>query len=430
MMFLYNFLLGLGAVAALPVLLPAALRFRKRRKTVLHRLGLTELPRVGSGARGRIWVHALSVGEVISSVPMVTALLDAFPGREVVFSASTLTGFEIARKELQGGVHTFFYFPYDLIFSVRRIIGAVNPDFLVIVETDLWPNFLAETARREIPVFLVNSRLSKRSFAGYRRFHFFFRPVFGRLTRICTQTRTDADRFRRLGIPEQKIEITGNVKFDNPIEQLSKTEVQQLRRKLGIGPDRRIWVAGSTHEGEERVILGVFARLKPSFEKLFLILAPRNPDRAEKMCGIAREFGLSASTVTMLKTDHCDTEPDVLAVDRIGFLKRLYALGEAAFVGGSLVERGGHNFLEPAAHGKPVIFGPHVAAFAEISRLLLKGGGAVQVADGEDLQEVLAELLSNPLRAREMGERGRKVFEQNRGSVERNLAVIREHMGR
>ena len=429
MMFLYHLLFLLGAVGALPVLLPAAFCFRKRRKTVLQRLGLTEPPRAGSQTQGRIWVHALSVGEVISSVPLVAALRDAFPDREVVFSASTLTGFEIAQKELQGGIRTFFYFPYDLVFSVKRIIGAVNPDFLVIVETDLWPAFLAETERRQIPVFLVNSRLSERSFTGYRRFRFFFRPVFGRLTRICTQTRMDADRFRRLGIPGKKIEITGNVKFDHPMDRLSKTEVQQLRRELGIGPDRRVWVAGSTHEGEERVILGVFSRLKPSFEKLFLILAPRNPDRAEKVCGIAREFGFSASTLRMLKTDPSDSKPEVLAVDRIGLLKRLYALGEAAFVGGSLVREGGHNLLEPAAHGKPVIFGPHVAEFAEISRLLVKGGGAVQVADGEDLQKALAGLLSNPVRARKMGERGRKVFEQNRGSVERNLAVIRERMG-
>ena len=428
MMLLYNLFLCLGTAVALPVLLPWILRSRKRRKTVRQRLGLIRMYRSGPGDRRRIWVHALSVGEVISSVPLVTAIRKAYPDREIFFSASTLTGFETARREFQGGVTALFYFPYDLIFSVKRVLGAVNPEALVIVETDLWPNFLFEAARRGIPVFLVNSRLSDSSFAGYRRFRFFFKPVFDTLTRICTQTRVDADRFQRLGVLEGKIAVTGNVKFDNPIEPLSEADIDALRRQSGIGPDRRVWVAGSTHDGEEAILLAAFKRLRRSFQKLFLILAPRNPDRAPRVCDIARGLGLCVETLSAAEADHSKPAGEVLVVDRIGLLKRLYGVGEVAFVGGSLVEVGGHNFLEPAAHGKPVIFGPHVSAFTEISRMLLQGGGAVPVSGEEDLHDALAGLLANPVRAREMGKRGRKVFERNRGSVDRTVSVIREHM--
>ncbi|MFP4346999.1 MAG: 3-deoxy-D-manno-octulosonic acid transferase [Desulfococcaceae bacterium] len=429
MMLLYNIFLCVGAVLALPVLLPTVLRSRKRRKTVRQRLGMTRMPLSGPGSRRRIWVHALSVGEVISSVPLVSAIREAFPEREIFFSASTLTGFETARREFQGGITTLFYFPYDLMFSVKRILGAVNPEALVIVETDLWPNFLFEAARRGIPVFLVNSRLSDKSFAGYRRFRFFFKPVFDTLIRICTQTRVDADRFRRLGVAEGKIAVTGNVKFDNPIEPLSKADIDALRQQSGIGPDRRVWVAGSTHDGEEAILLAAFKRLRRSFKNLFLIVAPRNPDRAPRVCDIARGLGLFAAALSAVEADLSGADGEVLVVDRIGLLKRLYGLGEAAFVGGSLVDLGGHNFLEPAAHGKPVLFGPHVSAFTEISRMLLQAGGAVQVSGEEDLHNALAGLLADPFRAREMGRRGRKVFERNRGSVDRTVSVIREQMG-
>lgn len=428
MMFFYNFLLCLGAAAALPALPLLLIRFRKRRETVLQRLGLTGLPPAGLACEKRIWVHALSVGEVISSIPLVRALQDAYPGWDIYFSASTLTGFETARGEFRDGVAAVFYFPYDLIFSVKRIIRAVKPDAMVIVETDLWPNFLTEMDRRKIPVLLVNTRLSNRSFAGYGRFRFFVAPVFSKLTRICAQTSVDADRFRRLGIPAEKILVTGNVKFDNPVDRVTEAEAREFRRRYGVKPDQRILVAGSTHEGEERIILDAFVSLRKSFVNLFLILAPRDPDRARKVCYMARGFSLSAATLTEVEAGESKDGCEVLAVDRIGLLKRLYGLGEAAFVGGSLVERGGHNPLEPAAQGKPVLFGPHATDFFEICRLLLEGGGAVQARDGEDLRETLADLLSNPVKAREMGARGRRVFEQNKGSVDRTLAVIREHM--
>jgi 3-deoxy-D-manno-octulosonic-acid transferase len=428
MMLLYNLVLCFGLVVALPALLPIALGSRKRRKTVLQRSGLIGLPAGDSASKDRIWVHALSVGEVISSVPLVKAFRAVFPDRDIWFSASTLTGLETARRELRAEAAALFYFPYDLIFSVKRIIRAVNPDVMVIVETDLWPNFLSEMERRGIPVFLVNTRLSARSFAGYRRLDFFFTPVFRKLTRICTQTRADADRFRRLGIPEEKIRVTGNIKFDNPIETLSKTDAEHLRRRLGIAPDRRIWVAGSTHDGEEEVLLKAFVRLERSFDGLVMILAPRNPERAPRVCEIARGLGLSAATLTRVETERPVRGFQVLVVDRIGLLKRLYGLGEAAFVGGSLVDRGGHNLLEPAAQGIPVLFGPYISEFTAISKLLLEGGGALRVSNEETLRRALAGLLADPSEARNMGARGRRVFERNKGSLDRTLAVIGERV--
>lgn len=413
---------SLGTAAAVPVLLPHVLRSRKRRNTVLGRLGLAGLPDLPSGPESRrIWIHALSVGEMISAVPLVRAMAERFPERTLLLSASTETGFAAAEARLAEWTAARFLFPYDLPIPVRRAMNRVAPDLIVIVETDIWPGFLGTAAARGIPVALVNTRLSDRSFAGYRRISGLMGPVLRHFCRICPQTALDAERFLTLGVPADRIARTGNLKFDQPAETPGAAEATAWRRRLGLDPARRIFVAGSTHEGEEALLARAFRDLRRSFSDLALVIAPRSPDRASAVVRILTESGSSAAT---LAETEAGATVDAVVVDRIGVLKPLYALGSAAFVGGSLVSRGGHNPLEPAAHGVPVLFGPHMENFREIARLLHRADAARTVAAGSDVVSVAGDWLRHPETARRIGERGRKVFQENRGAVERTVDVL------
>ena len=425
-MILYNTALALAALLGLPFVLPLVLWSEKRRCTVMERLGIRGLP-PWPGEEGfhrkRIWIHALSVGEVTSAVPLVRRLRERFPDRDVFFSASTRTGFQTARGLLKDAAHAIFFFPYDLPFSVARVVRRVSPEIMVIVETDLWPNFLSEMNRRAVPVFLVNARISERSYTGYRRLSFLTRPVFRKLTAIGVPSAEDGLRWTGLGVPAGRIVRTGNIKFDQPIPEVPDAERRDMRRSLNIAPGRRILVAGSTHDGEEAVLMDAFQRLKKTCPGLCLILAPRDPSRAE---GIRRMFasaGIAALTLAALAGD-ADDAFDVLLIDRIGLLKSLYAIGDLAFVGGSLVDLGGHNPLEPAALAVPVLFGPSMSDFQEIARLLVEAGGALKVTDGRRLAESLRALLDDDARRAAMGRAAQETVTANQGAVDRTIALI------
>lgn len=404
---------------AIPVLLPLILSTEKRRRTVLGRLGIrSDLPPARAGEK-RIWVHALSVGEVLSSAPLVAALRRRYPRDVIVFTASTLTGFAIARKRIAPHVDGVGLFPYDLILSVRWVADRISPKMVVMVESDLWPNFLHEMDRRGVPVTLVNGRLSDRSFAGYKRFPSVFRPLFSRFARVCAQSAEDARRFRRMGVPPDRVIAAGNLKFDHPPPDASPEGLDALRSSLGIEPGRRVLAAGSTHAGEEAILAEALRILRRDFPDLFCIAAPRDPNRAGEGVRVFREKGFSFRRLSA-KGDGADG----VVIDAMGLLARLYGLADVAFVGGSLVPFGGHNPLEPAALSKPVAFGPHMHAFREISRELLAAGGAVRATDAASLAEVAGRLLADPDRAARMGGKGRAVVDAHRGAVDRTLAVI------
>ncbi len=433
LMILYNILWAIFLVGGAPVII-LALRFKpKRRRTFLQRLGLTPLPRGIRQARQhrhpRIWVHALSVGEVISAVPLVRGLKQRFSDHQLVFSASTQTGFAIAQKQLSPTVDHLIYFPYDLWFSVRSRIQAIQPEFVVMVETDIWPNFLFELKKRDIPLILTNARLSSRSFAGYRRFSRFFAPVFGCFSRIGVQTDTDQDRFAGLGVLPARIKVTGNLKFDQPVEPMPESRQERMRQYLGIQAKQPVIVAGSTHPGEEARLVDLYLRLKTVFTDLVLILVPRDPERAASISALLANWELSVRFWSEGEPPAAAPSPDIVIVDRIGVLRRLYAIAHIAFVGGSLVTRGGHNPLEPAAYGKPVLFGPDMSNFAGIAALLTESGGAIQVPHTEALYRDLIRLLKAPESARKMGEAGLAVFYQNQGAVANSLAVIQQALG-
>jgi len=420
------FLIAVG----FPVFLPLALFSEKRRKTILQRLGFVPLPpgmvrRCSLTSDTKIvWIHALSVGEVLSAVPLVKRLKEGSQTRHIVFSASTKTGFDIADQYFNNSVKGIFYFPYDLKFSVRHVVEKIAPDVVVIVETDIWPNFLFEMKKRQIPVVLVNARLSNKSFTGYKRFGFFTKPLFLSFASICTQSAEDGKRFQALGVPSHRLMVTGNIKFDQEFQFLSAEEVENLRKWMQIKPHQKVLVAGSTHKGEESILLDAFSKMKKEFEDLLLIVIPRDPERAKSVCRIFQTAGFSVGLVKEMEKRSTGNRCDVMVVGIMGILKKLYAVADIAFIGGSLIACGGHNPLEAALFAKPIIFGADMSDFAEISEFLVDSGGAVRVHDSDSFFKTAEILIRDERKAKKMGESALKVFKANRGAVEKTSKVV------
>jgi 3-deoxy-D-manno-octulosonic-acid transferase len=434
MILLYNIVFFIIVILGLPLIIPLVLISDKRRKTVLQRLGLIRLPPeiVPEGSerskKRRVWVHGLSVGEVLSAVPIVKMLNEYSTSSHLVFSASTKTGCEIAARHLSGHVESIFYFPYDLVFSVKRITRKIAPEVVVIVETDIWPNFLFEMKKRRTSVLLVNSRLSKASFKGYKRLGFFTKQVFLNFVHICAQSSEDAERFHRLGVPFNRITITGNIKFDEAHQTIESNDVEKLKRSMYIQQSQKVILAGSTHPGEEEILLKSFTKLKIHNSDLLLIVAPRNPERAGSIFRMFNSAGFSVGLMKEIKKIFTDKKFDVIIIDTIGLLKTLYAVSDIAIIGGSLVKCGGHNPLEPAAFSKPILFGEDMSDFADISSMLLEAGGAACIKDAEELYDTVVSLLENDNRTWEMGKKALGVFNANKGALGRTMKVIEAYL--
>jgi len=426
-------MLSVGIILGLPVIIPVLLISQKRRKTFLSRLGLTTPPNSDYGKNNStgmnpIWVHALSVGEVRASVPLIVELRKRYKGRFLLLTVTTQTGFESAERLLREDVDGILYFPYDLYFSVKYVTEKINPSVVMILESEIWPNFLAVMNKRKIPVVLVNARLSDRSFSRYKRFSFVAKSLFSLFSAICTQSERDGLRFNRLGVPPGKIHLTGNVKFDRSDASISTEKRSRLKRNLKVLSGQKILVAGSTHKGEEAVILEAFSRLRAKHPQAKMILAPRNPARADVLGRSVRSAGLSP-TILRCSDLRVDTDNwDVVIVGAIGLLNRLYAICDVAFVGGSLVKAGGHNPLEAAAFSKPILFGPDMSDFKSMSELLLRLGGAIRVRTAEDIYREVDGLLNRQDESKRMGEKAFHLFNDNKGAVERTLAVVHPYI--
>ena len=433
-LFLYNTLYFLLIVMGFPVIVPIMLASEKRRKTVLQRLGLVSLPaeiilrKSLLPEKKNLWIHALSVGEALSAVSLVKRLRKDSDKRNIVFSVTTKTGFDIANKYLKDVVDALFYFPYDLAFSVKNVAKKIDPTLVVIVETDIWPNFLFEMEKRKIPVVLVNARLSGKSFIGYKRLGFITRSLFLCFTNVCTQSIEDAVRFQKLGVPGDRITVTGNVKFDEEASNLSVEEIDRWKQSFHIRNSQKILVAGSTHPGEESILLDVISRMKNHGVDLVLVVAPRDPQRARSLYRMFHSAGFSVGLMKELQEISGQKRLDVIIIDKLGILKTLYAIADVAFVGGSLIDRGGHNPLEPAAFKKPIIFGQDMSDFEDISKMMLEANGAVRVRDANELYNVATLLIQKDTKASEVGENAHQVFIANKGAVEKTLKVIKEYL--
>jgi 3-deoxy-D-manno-octulosonic-acid transferase len=305
---------------------------------------------------------------------------------------------------------------------VKKVLRQVSPSLFVLVESDIWPTFLLELKKMNVPTVLVNARLSSSSFVGYKRLSWIMRPVLNSFSKICVQSDEQGKRFVKIGVKPDKICVTGNMKFDQKTDHVSGKNIISIRKSLLIPENKKIFLAGSTHPGEEKVLLESFVRLRSTFSDLVLVIVPRNPDRADEVCRLASDSGLVVKKMSRKKSD----SSDVVVVDAMGVLGKLYAIADAAFVGGSLVAFGGHNPLEPAAFAKPMIFGPDMSDFPEISRMLLCAGGAIEVKDDEQIYQAVQKILSDPIRAREIGKKAFEVFQANQGAVEKTVAVIKK----
>lgn len=399
----------------------------RHRQTLLERLGFSfrrSTPRHNGTSGCRLWVHALSVGEVHASQALVDGLLNAYPEIDLTFTASTLTGFQAAERLFGNRNIDLAYYPLDWIVSIQMVANRIDPDVVVLIETDIWPNFLTAMRRRGVPVYLVNMRLSDSAFRIFVRIKWAARLLLGAFEMICVQTRRDRTRLGRIGVESRRVAVTGNIKFDDEGHSGSDRAIDHWPELVAAVDHRQVIVAGSTHEGEETQLLAALKVIEEQREPPLLILVPRNPVRSRRILDMCDDAGRSCCLLSRLLEGRGLRRPDVVVVDFIGALKRLYALADIAFVGGSLSPDGGHNPLEPAAFAKPVLFGPDMRDFHHIAEMLKRAGGARQIAPQEPLGPLLLKLLTDPASARRMGQRARGVFLSNKGAVQRTLACL------
>ena len=372
-----------------------------------------------------IWLHAVSVGEVIASRPLLKGLQRRYPDHRLLLSVTTETGRGVAEQDGLADVIT--YFPFDIHFAVCRLLDAASPQAIIIMETEIWPVFTLEAQRRDIPLLLANGRISARSFPRYQRFAWFFRPVLQRFSGLGMQSTADLERILAIGAPPSRCKVLGNLKYDIPFSPVAVDERLQLRQEYRIPVDLAVFCVGSTHTGEEEQLLAVYQELLKQFDHLLLILAPRHPERTTEVETLISGFGLPVVRRSALEqlSSGCHAGM-VLLVDTVGELMKLYALSDLAYVGGSLVPTGGHNLLEPASRGIPIIFGPYMDNFQEIMALTLAYGAGVQVADQQELQDAAADFLATPELRHVVGSNGLKLLRDSGGGVERHLAMLQE----
>jgi 3-deoxy-D-manno-octulosonic-acid transferase len=450
--FIYSLLMGLGALLLTPYWLIKGLRHGKYLSNLKERLGLSfpALAKLPADCAGAIWIHAVSVGEVLSAVTLARQLKAAYPDRPLVVSTTTITGQALARERLPFA-DAIVYFPLDWSFCVRRAFEAVRPSLVLVLETEIWPNFLREAARRKVPVLFVSGRISDRSFARYQKFlsvfGLFLRPLLrnalSHASAFLMQTEKDAERIRALGTPGDRVVVSGNLKYDSelpaptPLSNWLEAEIKRSGRSPVI-------VAGSVVATEEPLALIAFGTLQGEYRNALLVLAPRKPEQftaaAEFIEESHRKF-IRRSALPIPSPAQAagggnghsgnSTIPNdvtVLLVDSIGELASLYRLADGAFVGGSLVPSGGHNILEPAAFGKVPVFGPSMENFAEIASRFVSAGAAIQVESPEDVGVAWIELFRNPQRMKEMSDKARNLVEDNRGATSRALERIAIHL--
>lgn len=381
------------------------------------------VPRVAD--RPAIWVHAVSVGEVRSAAALIEALTERYPRHRLVVTTMTPTGSRQV-KELFGDRVMHTYVPYDFPGSVRRFFDRVRPVAAVVAETEFWPNIFAECGRRRIPLMLVNGRVSQASQRGYLRVAKTTREMLANADLLCAQTRTDAQRLRSLGAAEDRITVTGNLKFDVALPERLLEEGAALRESWGR--KRPVWIAASTHAGEEAKVLEAFARLKTAFPDLLLVLVPRHPERFARVARLCRARGYTTALRSRTRgaSGVLDAEVSVLVGDTMGELQRLYAAADVAFIGGSLVPKGGQNLLEACAVSVPVLFGPHMFHFEEIGAMALERGAARQVRDSGELAAAVALYFEQPDLRAAAGRAAHTLVTDNRGALERTLRHVAE----
>jgi 3-deoxy-D-manno-octulosonic-acid transferase len=422
---LYSLLILILGVIVSPYLAYQAIRYKKYIGSLGQRMGYLPVS-FNLDGEDSIWIHAVSVGETMTVRALIADLRRRYPTLRIFLSTTTMAGQQVARRNVHD-VDAVFYFPLDLPFIVRRTLRLVKPRLFVMMETEIWPNLLRQCKRMDVATMMVNGRISSRSYPRYKIARPFFRKVLGDVDRFCMQTKESARRVIDIGANPANVVVTGSLKFDSlempGAAMLDGRGQNRVLRYFRMNSGRPVIVAGSTMREEEQLVLQAFRRIKTGAANPLLVLAPRHPERFAEVAQLARDQAF----VTAKRTDLLiDVEPraDVVVLDTIGELAQVYQIATAVFVGGSLVDTGGHNILEPAVFGKAIVFGPHMHNFKEIAEAFIAQDAAVQVTGVRGLEETLLALLTDPVRRARLGAAARALVESNRGAKDKCLAII------
>ena len=388
-----------------------------------------------------IWLHAVSVGEMKTADGLIAKMRRSHPSRRFVISNVTRTGHEIA-VSVAAGEDLVIYFPMDLSFVVKRLVELINPSLFIAIETEIWPNLIYELYERGIPIVLMNGRISPRSFRNYRLVRPIMRRILQKITLFCMRTEQDALRIKELGAPAEKVKVSGNMKFDSVFikDEKELDEWALLRNKSKwLDESSKLIIAGSTHRGEDAKMLGAYMELKKDFPELRLLIAPRHVERTEEIGELVEKSGFRAVRISEIEEKYINSkninrtiwnDNSVFILDSIGRLSSLYKLATVVFVGGSLTPHGGQNFIEPAVHAKPIVTGPHLDNFKDMSELFARNSALEIVYNEKELVNSLRSLLSDRDRRKAMGERAKKVVFDNMGSTDRNILLIRQFLNK
>ena len=421
---LYNTLLTLGLILSSPFFA------FKIATTSYYRRGLSQRLGIGHkdvckkvGDEKPLWIHAASVGEVLGSLPIIEVIRQTNPELPILLSTMTASGNDMAKKRASD-VKAITFFPLDHPWVVRRAISRANPRAFLMAETEIWPNFLIELGRRGIPAMLFNGRISTRSFQWYKRFRCFLASPLATISAFCMQSSLDAQRIIEMGANPERVTVSGNVKFDQLLPEITQKEKEALLQTLGLHAGQPILIAGSTHRGEEEFMLKVLQRLSPEYPNLVLILAPRYLERVAEVEVLLKREKISWKRKSQLQASGQGEGDRVMLLDTFGELAKLYSIGTIIFVGGSLVRVGGHNILEPLFYNKPVLFGPFMDHFREISNEVLRRGAGLQIREVEEMVFHAKSLLENPFLRSNMGRCGFEIIRDNRGATSKTMETI------
>lgn len=436
MHFLYSLALLAVSLVLLPYFIYQALRHGKYIGSLKQRLGL--LPESARGAgRPTIWIHTVSVGEFNAARPLIASLKQKMTDHRVVVSTTTLTGQQLARADCPALLDAVFYFPFDWAFITRRALSHISPDVVIILETELWPNFLRQCRKLRVATVIANGRISPRSFARYKRIRSFIEQVINDTTLLIMQSEADAERARALGADPARVRVCGNLKYDIPGaggqgSKISDNIHDELDDQFALSESLRLIVAGSTAPGEEKILLDTLkqARTHKGLEDARLLIAPRHPERFNEVAGLIAQSGFKLARRSQARSRSEARESDVILLDTIGELAAVYRFAAVVFVGGSLVPRGGHNIIEPAAYAKPIIVGPHTYNFRQIVSDFACADALVQVSStGADARDNFARevirLLSDREAAQSVGERAKDILLKNRGATDCTVTIIK-----
>jgi 3-deoxy-D-manno-octulosonic-acid transferase len=429
MYIIYNTLLFLAAIVGVPFYLLKIAFTGKYKKSFIQKLGGRQSAILASlKSSRRIWVHAVSVGEVTAAAPIVAALKEKMPAAEIIFSTSTETGQEMAHR-IVSGVSAFIYYPLDIPCVVRKMVGLVRPDVFVMVETELWPNFLAACSAEKIKTIMVNGRISPRSYKRYKKTGFFWKRILAKLDYAAMISEVDAERLQNIGMAADKIQVSGNAKYDALAARAIPAVQKEITAAFNVRNDEIFFVAGSTHPGEEEIVIAVYQELRKLYPDLKLIIVPRHIERAREVRNILQKNNLTdiiaSSEMRSGKIRQCE---QIILVDVIGELFKVYSLAVIVYCGGSLVPRGGQNILEAAAWGRVVFYGPSMEDFTAEKALLEKVGAGVMINNKKELLQGIIDLLAKPGDLASRGAHGKEVVAANMGAATRYAELISKNL--